>query len=146
MYREFEDFNFWNEWSKFTGKNNSQDKDTLNKQLDKLNLALRVTYGSVFALFLYVEYLLYQRVKLLDLINDTNCADNLKNADGNEEIAGRIFLFATTVFLLLNLEGLDEIREGNVVDEKEVIKAEHRVTASTLAFLAACITRNDFNL
>lgn len=137
----------WGTWDENNlGSIGDEDREALIKQLGMLNIAIGVTYSSLFALFLYLEYILYERVKLLDLINGTNCASNLKNVEENEEISGRIFFFATTVFLLLNMEGLDDLVESGRANESDVLTAQNRVAASILSFVAAYMSRNDFNL
>ena len=148
MFNGFTGFYNWGAWDEniLEGGIKEEDREALIKQLGMLNIAIGVTYSSVFALFLYLEYILYERVKLLDLINDTNYASNLKNVEENEEISGTIFFFATTVFLLLNMEGLYDLVESGRADESDILTAQNRVAASVLSFVAVYMSRNDFNL
>lgn len=132
------------------GNENAQmpSQEELLKQLDTLNLSISMLYVVILALFLNLHYIYWEKARLLDAINGTNCSELLPDYTDAPRIAAKLFLFATGVFLGINIDNLNTqlAVEGSRRDETEIRRAETRVISSFLTFIASGLNHNNLNL
>ena len=121
----------------------------LIQQLQTLNLSIGTIYVILIAIFLNLEYVYGERLKILDALNGTKCSENQTDKGDNPRISNRLFLYATAIFLIINWQGLQKVSQSNdntIEGIKNKKRAYNSFFASLLIFIATLISGNNFNL
>ncbi|ACD52318.1 UNVERIFIED_ORG: hypothetical protein B2H98_11300 [Clostridium botulinum] len=130
-----------------SNESTNTSKSQLIQQLQTLNLSIGTIYVILIAIFLNLEYVYGERLKLLDQLNGTKYSENQSDKGDNPEISNRMFLYATAIFLLINWKNLQQVLATDDNSEtglKNKRKAYNSFLASLLIFIATLINRNNF--
>lgn len=128
---------------------NSEDinYDDLMKQLGILDLSINGIYIIIVATLMNLDFLNHQKGQVLDTINDTNFSKEERDLSEEAKMANKLFLYATSIFLGINLYTLQQLLsvDYDKRDEVEINKAKNRVVSSILILIATRITNNILN-
>lgn len=69
--------------------------------LNILDLSISAIFLVLYAIFLNINFLLFSRAQLLDLINNTNFTENSPDLTETPKIASTLYVIATTVFVVI---------------------------------------------
>lgn len=122
-----------------------EDKSELYEQLEVLTLAENTTYLVVFVILLNIKVIKNQKVAILDSINNTNFAEDLKEMKYMQKKGNNILRFATSIFLYMNyyyfING-----DLSEIGEEEKNKSYQGFISSLLVFIATIIAGNNIEL
>lgn len=100
------------------------------------------------AISLNLYYVNKSKVDICDTLNNTKCSSNLPDASKIPEFANFMFIYITSVFLVINYE--DYMKKLSVPCEKRdkitIEKSYNAFVASLLAFIAAVISRRNYDI
>lgn len=121
--------------------------DDLMKQLGILNLSINGIYIIIVATLMNLDFLNHQKGQVLDTINNTNFFKEERDLSQETKTANKLFLYATSIFLGINLYTLQQLVSVDYDrrDEAEINKAKNRVVSSILILIATRITNNILN-
>lgn len=121
--------------------------DDLMKQLGILNLSINGIYIIIVATLMNLDFLNHQKGQVLDTINNTNFFKEERDLSQETKTANKLFLYATSIFLGINLYTLQQLVsvDYDKRDEAEINKAKNRVVSSILILIATRITNNILN-
>lgn len=121
--------------------------DDLMKQLGILNLSINGIYIIIVATLMNLDFLNHQKGQVLDTINNTNFFKEERDLSQETKTANKLFLYATSIFLGINLYTLQQLVsvDYDKRDEVEINKAKNRVVSSILILIATRITNNILN-
>lgn len=119
--------------------------DELMKELAVLNLTIDTLQIILLAVFLNINFVKVEKVKLLDQINNTNFSKNLPDLTDIPRITNLMFIYSGGVFLEINYNSYKEAlsAKGKNRNIKAIRIAWKRVLSSILAFIAAIIGRDN---
>lgn len=75
-----------------------EEQQQLYKQLGTLNLSIAAIFFIVYAILISIEFLYWQREKLLDDINGTNFSESMEDLSENPRVSNIIYLIVTAIF------------------------------------------------
>jgi len=121
--------------------------DDLMKQLGILDLSINGIYIIIVATLMNLDFLNHQKGQVLDTINNTNFFKEERDLSQETKTANKLFLYATSIFLGINLYTLQQLVsvDYDKRDEVEINKAKNRVVSSILILIATRITNNILN-
>ena len=121
--------------------------DDLMKQLGILNLSINGIYIIIVATLMNLDFLNHQKGQVLDTINNTNFFKEERDLSQETKTANKLFLYATSIFLGINLYTLQQLVsvDYDKRNEAEINKAKNRVVSSILILIATRITNNILN-
>lgn len=130
------------------GSEHVPSEEELLKELGIINLSISLFYVVILALFLSLNYIYWEKAILLDKINGTNYSKALPDYTDAPKIAAKLLFFATSVFLGINIDGLNSklSLSPDEIDEAELKRAESRVISSFLTAIASGLNHNSLNL
>ena len=131
-----------------TGEESQSEIEEMLEQLQILNISLDTILVIILAIALNYYYVYYEKLMLLDSINNTNCADYLFDASEIPKIANVMILYGTGIFLDINYSSFIKANsvQGEERDEKAILKAYRSFISSILVFLAAAVSRNNLEI
>lgn len=146
---EFENIN---KTEKEKKKNNSTEplisNDELLKQLDILNLSYNTLHVILLAVTLNINYVKWERARLLDEINKTDLSKRLPDLSDTPRITNMMFLYTSGVFLDINYNEYKKV--SNVKGKNRSLRAIKRAwksfLSSLLVFIATTISRDNLEL
>lgn len=120
----------------------------LMKQLDILNLSLSTLYVILLAVILNIDFVKYERIKLLDQINKTNLSKGLPDLSDIPRITNIMFLYSTGVFLDINYNAFKDVSSvrGKNRNPKAIRRAWKSLLSTILTFIATAISRDNLEL
>lgn len=121
--------------------------DDLMKQLGILDLSINGIYIIIVATLMNLDFLNHQKGQVLDTINNTNFFREERDLSQETKTSNKLFLYATSIFLGINLYTLQQLVsvDYDKRDEVEINKAKNRVVSSILILIATRITNNILN-
>lgn len=119
------------------------DKVELMKQLQVLNLSIETVKVIVIAVLLNLYFVYLNRVKILDLLNNTDCARRYEKPEKIQDVANIMFIYATGIFLYINSNQFEQVNsvQGKSRDLKAITIAYRSLITAILAFVASLISR-----
>ncbi|MDR5587990.1 MULTISPECIES: hypothetical protein [Clostridium] len=146
---KFKHTNEYNENNNDSSTNQTEDTTSdinipeLLEQLKIINLSINALFVIIIAILQNMDFLFWQRAKLIDKINGTNYAENLLDKTDNPKNANMLNIYASAVFLCINWEQFQKISSTSK-DKKEITRAYDSFISSLLIFIAALISRYTF--
>lgn len=121
--------------------------DDLMKQLGILDLSINGIYIIIVATLMNLDFLNHQKGQVLDTINNTSFFKEERDLSQETKTANKLFLYATCIFLGINLYSLQQLVSVDLDkrDEAEINKAKNRIVSSILILIATRITNNILN-
>lgn len=100
---------------KFNKENNNEE--LLQKQIDELNnnlLILNISEGLLYifiiATIFNLDFINYSKVKIYDILNNTNDAEKLENAKSEKIQSAQLFIFVTGIFVYINYYNFNNLK------------------------------------
>lgn len=117
----------------------------LEKQLKRLNISLENLEVILLAIILNMNYVKGEKVKLLYIINKTECAKGMVDFSYTPRITNIMYLYSTGVFLDINYSVYKELKSatGKNRNTKAIKKAWKSYLATLLTFIAITISRDN---
>ena len=118
-----------------------EEKAELLNQIGILDLSLFGVYLIIYASILNIKYLEWQKVQILDQLNESNYSDLIGDLSEVPKNANIIYLFVTSIFtgVIFNNYRTASSQTGDERNEKEIEKAYKRVIAILLILLGTTI-------
>lgn len=137
-----------NEAAEQNANNITPSNAELMKQLGVLNLSLNTLYVILLAVILNINFVKYERAKLLDQINKTNLSKNLPDLSDTPRVTNIMFLYSTGVFLDINYNAFKEVSsvKGKNRNPKAIRRAWKSLLSTILTFIATAISRDNLEL
>ncbi|MCQ2968783.1 MAG: hypothetical protein MJ191_01430 [Clostridium sp.] len=138
---------------KSSKKENADDKDNIsNEEQQQLNKELFISNISIWALFLIlyaiiitIQFLYWQRSKILDSINNTNYAETLEDLTEVPKKVNLIYLITTSIFAGITWDTYNTVKNQKESTCKEIEDAYKRLLAILLFLLANSINFDVLN-
>lgn len=123
--------------------NNISDKEReeLINQIEILDLSIFGIYLIIYAAVINIQYLEWQKTKILDQLNNSNYSEILQDLSGVPVKANMIYLFVTSIFfgIILNNYKIVSSKVGDERDEKEIRNSYKSIIAILLILLGTSI-------
>ncbi|MBE6072919.1 MAG: hypothetical protein E7208_13465 [Clostridium butyricum] len=90
-----------------TARNNNEaeeievDKQELIRQLNILDISSKGLYIIFFAVILNIRYIGWNKLKVLDALNETNYSETVEDLTYIPKVVNRLYLFTTILFLFI---------------------------------------------
>ena len=119
--------------------NNNQQE--LQQELDTLNLALVALFIVLYGIVLNINFVLVERIKVLDGINNTNYAEQLADLSDTPRKTNVLFLFSTCIYtyILWNAYVVSAADNSESRDEDLIRDNYNKFVAILLILLATTI-------
>lgn len=137
------------------GKDNGQEEtisdatevsmEDLLKQLNILNISFDALLIIMFAIYLNLEYIHGEKVKVLDQLNNTNISDTLPDLSKIPRISNELFLFTTSIFLFINYDSYVSAVESDDT-EREQNRAFRAFISTFLVLVSTSITSGNLEV
>lgn len=122
-----------------SNKNNEKIDDSqekIQKELGTLNLALIALFIAVYSIILNINFVLTQRMKVLDKINNTNYADELADLSDTPRKTNTLFLFSICIYTAILWQAYIESANDNSENrDEELIRDNYDKVIAILLFL-----------
>lgn len=125
------------------GKDNYED---LVKELNQLNISFDTLLVILLAVILNIYYIYFSKVKVLDKINNTKCAEHLVDGTKIPRISNEMFLYSTAVFLEINFNNYENVIKDKESDEKSINKAYKQFFSTILVLIATILSRSNLEI
>lgn len=124
-----------------SGDENINSNDELMKQLAVLNLSIETLEVIILAVFLNINFLKWQKEKLLDDINGTDFSKESPNLSGTPKLTNLMFIYTSSVFLGINYNAYKDIAlvTGKKRNQVAIKKAWRSFLSSILNLISLII-------
>lgn len=127
---------------------NQVDTQELKYNLNILNISSDTLVLIIIAIALNLYFIYRSKIDICDTLNNTNYGQSMPDVSGIPEFANLMFLYITSVFLVINYD--DYMRKANAPcdkrDEVAIAKAYNAFVAALLAYIATVISRRNYNI
>ena len=129
--------------------NKENNKELLQKQIDELNnnlLILNISEGLLYifiiATIFNLDFINYSKVKIYDILNNTNDAEKLENAKSEKIQSVQLFIFVTGMFVYISYYNFNNLKNQSN-DYNEIYNGWQNFIASILTFVAINISASN---
>lgn len=130
------------------GSNEEVDKKELLYNLNALNISSDTLVLIIIAISLNLYFVYKSKLDVCNTLNNTKCGQCLPDASWIPEFGNFMFIYITAVFLVINYD--DYMRKVNAPCDKRdkvaIAKAYNAFVAAILAFIAAVISRRNYDI
>ncbi|WP_196000292.1 hypothetical protein [Clostridium sp. 1001271B_151109_B4] len=118
-----------------------EERADLLNQIGILDLSSFGVYLIIYAAILNIQYLEWEKIKILDQLNESNYSDMVQDLSEVPKNANVIYLFVTAIFTGIIFNNYRSVLSqiGEERDEKEIEKAYKSVIAILLILLGTTI-------
>lgn len=124
------------------------DKKGLLYNLNVLNISSDTLVIIIIGIALNLYYIYRSKIDICDILNNTEYGKNLPDVSGIPELGNFIFLYVTSVFVVINYD--EYMRKINVAPDKRdnvaIVKAYNAFVASLLALIASVVSRRNYDI
>lgn len=133
--------------SSSTSNVTEEERAELLNQIGILDLSSFGIYLIIYAAILNIQYLEWQKVKILDQLNESNYSDLMQDLSDVPKNANIIYLFVTSIFtgIIFNNYRTVLSQTGEERNEKEIQNAYKNVIAILLLLLGTTINFEVFH-
>lgn len=133
--------------SSSTSNLTEEERAALLNQIGILDLSSFGIYLIIYAAILNIQYLEWQKVKILDQLNESNYSDLMQDLSDVPKNANIIYLFVTSIFtgIIFNNYRTVLSQTGEERNEKEIQNAYKNVIAILLLLLGTTINFEVFH-
>lgn len=138
----------WNSSSNEKDDNEStlteEERNELIKGLEILNLSLVGIAITLYALLLAIEYINWEKIKVLDEINETTFAEDLEDLSDTPKETNKLYIVVSIIFIFIvwNNYKTSAAKTGEERNER-TIKANYRNVITSLLVLLATVVNHD---
>ena len=127
--------------SSSTSSINEEERADLLNQIGILDLSSFGVYLIIYAASLNIQYLEWQKIKILDQLNESNYSDMMQDLSEVPKNANVIYLFVTAIFTGIIFNNYRSVLSqiGEERNEKEIENAYKSVIAILLILLGTTI-------
>lgn len=127
----------------------NNNEELLQKQIDELNnnlLILNISEGLLYifiiATIFNLDFINYSKVKIYDILNNTNDAEKLENAKSEKIQSVQLFIFVTGMFVYISYYNFNNLKNQSD-DYNEIYNGWQNFIASILTFVAIDISASN---
>jgi hypothetical protein len=131
--------------STIENNNSNQDQREIYKQLYITNISIWAIFLILYAILMNIEYLFWQRSKILDNINNTNFTENMEDLSESPRKSNLIYLITTAIFVGIIWDQYNTVKNNSNSEKIDIQKAYERLVAILLLLLATFINFDVLN-